>query len=206
MTQKKNKVIFFGDSITEQGVNPGGYIIRIDSLSKEENKNDRYDFIGAGISGDKVYDLYFRLEDDVLNKNPDIVLIFIGVNDVWHKTKRKTGTDPDKFKKFYQAIIDRIKARNSKIVLCTPAMIGERTDFSNDLDTDMNEYSDIVRGLAKSNELYLLDLRKIFLDYNKKNNPENKESGILTVDGVHLNAMGNELVAEEIWKIIKSFN
>jgi lysophospholipase L1-like esterase len=52
--------------------------------------------------------------------------------------------------------------------------------------------------------LPLVDLRKIFLDYNAKNNPDNKTKGILTSDGVHLNAAGNQLVADEMWKIIKT--
>jgi len=73
--QKKNKVIFFGDSITELGVKPGGYVTRVDSICKLEKKGEQYDFIGAGIGGNKVYDLYLRLEDDVLSKNPDVVVI-----------------------------------------------------------------------------------------------------------------------------------
>jgi lysophospholipase L1-like esterase len=51
--------------------------------------------------------------------------------------------------------------------------------------------------------LQLVDLRKAFLEYNLKNNPENKDRGILTADRVHLNAAGNQLVADEIWKKIK---
>ena len=35
---QKRKVIFFGDSITEQGVRPGGYVARIDSMCKLEKK------------------------------------------------------------------------------------------------------------------------------------------------------------------------
>jgi lysophospholipase L1-like esterase len=203
MPQKKNKVIFFGDSITELGVKPGGYVTRVDSLCKLENKSDQFEFIGAGVSGNKIYDLYLRMEDDVLNKNPDVVIIFIGVNDVWHKALRQTGTDPDKFEKFYQAIINKIKAKGSKVILCTPASIGEKTDFSNDKDGDLNKYSNIIRSLAQKNNLMLIDLRKLFHDYNLANNPENKDRGILTVDGVHLNAKGNELVAEEMWKVIR---
>lgn len=203
MPQKKNRVIFFGDSITEQGIKPGGYVTKIDSLCKLENKSDQYDFVGAGVSGNKVYDLYLRLEDDVLNKNPDIVIIFIGVNDVWHKASKGTGTDPDKFEKFYQAIINKIKAKGSKIVLCTPATIGERTDFSNAQDGDLNEYSVIIRDIAKKNGLQIIDLRKIFHEYGLQNNPDNKDRGVLTVDGVHLNPKGNELVAGEMWRVIK---
>lgn len=204
MSQKKTKVIFFGDSITEQGAQRGGYITRVDSLSRTEHRNDQYDFIGAGVSGNKVYDLYLRLDDDVLNKKPDVVIIFIGVNDVWHKALRQTGTDPDKFEKFYQAIVNKLRAIGSKIVLCTPATIGEKTDFSNPQDGELNEYSVIIRRLAQKNRLPIIDLRKIFHEYDLKNNPENKDRGILTVDGVHLNPKGNELVAEEMWKMIKN--
>lgn len=202
MVQKKTKVIFFGDSITEAAVNPGGYIVRLDSMCKKEGKGNDFEFIGAGISGNKVYDLYLRMENDVLAKNPDVVIIYIGVNDVWHKASSGTGTDADKFEKFYQAILDKLTAKNIKVILCTPATIGEKTDFSNQQDGDMNQYSNIIRSLASKNNLPVVDLRKSFLDYNLKNNPENKAKGILTSDGVHLNAKGNQLVADEMWKAI----
>ena len=202
--QKKSRVIFFGDSITQAGVQPGGYITRIDSMCKAEGKGALYEFIGAGIGGNKVYDLYLRMENDVLAKNPDVTIIYIGVNDVWHKTSYGTGTDPDKFEKFYQAIIDKLKAKNIKVIMCTPAAIGEKTDFSNPQDGDMNEYSSIIRRVAANNNLPLVDLRKAFLEYNLKNNPDNKDRGILTSDRVHLNAKGNQLVAEEMWKVLKS--
>ena len=203
MPQKKNKVIFFGDSITQQGANAGGYIMRIDSMCRKEGMGDRFEFTGAGIGGNKVYDLYLRMEDDVLAKNPDIVIVYIGVNDVWHKATSGTGTDADKFEKFYNAIVKKLKDRNIKVILCTPATIGEKTDFTNQQDGDMNAYSNIIRGVAQKNNLPLVDLRKVFLDYNLKNNPDNKDRGILTVDRVHLNAKGNQLVADEMWKVIK---
>lgn len=203
LPRKVSRVIFFGDSITQQGAAPGGFIMRIDSLAKLENKKDQFEFIGAGISGNKIYDLYLRLDSDVLAKKPDVVVIYIGVNDVWHKARTGTGTDADRFEKFYNAIIKKLLEKNIKPVLCTPATIGEKTDFTNQQDGDMNRYSNIVRSLAQKNNLPLIDLRQLFLDYNKQNNKENKESGILTKDGVHLNEKGNELVAEEMWKVIR---
>ena len=159
-TMQKKKVIFFGDSITQAGVKPGGYIVKIGDLATAEKVADQFEFIGAGIGGNKVYDLYLRLEDDVLSKNPDVVIIYVGVNDVWHKRSYGTGTDADKFEKFYTALIKKLKAKNIKVALCTPAAIGERTDFSNELDGDLNNYSNIIRDLASKNNLPLIDLRK----------------------------------------------
>jgi len=205
MPQKKTKVLFFGDSITQLGADRGGYISRIDSMCKLEGLQSRYEFIGAGISGNKVYDLYLRMDTSVLAKSPDLVFIYIGVNDVWHKALTGTGTDQDRFVKFYQAILDKLKAANIKAILCTPAVIGEKTDFSNPQDGDMNQYSQLIRNLAEKNNLQLIDLRKIFLEYNLKNNPANKESGILTRDRVHLNAAGNQLLADTMWARIKQF-
>lgn len=201
--QKKTKVIFFGDSITELGVKPGGYVTRVDSMSKAEGKGSEYDFVGAGVSGNKVYDLYLRMEDDVLSKNPDVVVIYVGVNDVWHKTLLGTGTDADKFEKFYLAILKKLKEKNIKAILCTPAVVGEKTDFSNQLDGDLNKYSNIIRDIAKKNNLPLVDLRQKFLEYDKANNPDNKEKDILTYDRVHLNPKGNQFVADAMWKAIK---
>jgi isoamyl acetate esterase len=204
--QKKTKVVFFGDSITELGVKPEkyrGYILQLEDMLKKEQKADQYELVGTGISGNKVYDLYLRMEEDVLAKNPDVVVIYVGVNDVWHKTLLGTGTDADKFEKFYQAIIKKLKDKNIKVVLVTPAVVGEKTDMSNQLDGDLNKYSNIIRELAKKNNLPLVDLRKSFQQYLSKNNPDNKEKEILTYDRVHMNNEGNKFIADEMWKVLK---
>lgn len=200
---KPKKVIFFGDSITQAGVNPGGYIKLIDSISQKEGRSAEFEFVGKGISGNKVTDLYLRMEKDVLDQKPDIVVIYIGINDIWHKSGAGTGTDADKFIQFYQAILDKLKAAGIKVIISTPSVIGEKTDFSNQQDGDLNQYSKIIRELATKNNLQLVDLRKAFLDYNLKNNPGNADRGILTTDRVHLNAQGNLLVAQEMWKVLK---
>lgn len=202
MPQKKTRVVFFGDSITQQGVRPEGYITQLDSMLKQKGLGEQYELIGAGIGGNKVYDLYLRMEDDVLARNPDVVVIWVGVNDVWHKTTAGTGTDPDKFQRFYEAIIKKLQAKGIRTVLATPAVIGERTDFSNRMDGDLNLYASFIRSLAVKYKSELVDLRKAFLDFNTRNNPENKESGILTTDRVHLNRAGNTLVAQQMLAVL----
>lgn len=203
--QKKTKVIFFGDSITELGVKRDkyvGYILKMDSMLKVQNNNN-YEFEGEGVSGNKIYDLYLRMEEDVLAKTPDVVVIFVGVNDVWHKTLLGTGTDADKFEKFYQAIIKKLQDKNIKVLVCTPAVVGEKNDMSNPLDGDLNRYSNIIRDLAKKNNLPLIDLRKKYQDYLKDNNPNNEAKNILTYDGVHMNDKGNQVLADMMWKAVK---
>ena len=62
---------------------------RADLLDKGDSPHSlRHTFatemINAGISGHKVPDLQGRLDRDVLSKEPTVVFIYIGINDVWH--------------------------------------------------------------------------------------------------------------------------
>lgn len=200
---QKKKVIFFGDSITHAGVAPHGYITLLQQMLAKEGKDNAYDLIGAGIGGNKVYDLYLRLEDDVLSKKPDIVFIYVGINDVWHKKTSGTGTDPDKFERFYNKIIDKLQAAGAKVIICTPTVIGEKKNFVNELDGDLNKYAAIIRNIAKNKNTGLIDLHKAMIEYIDAHNPEDKAKDVLTVDGVHMNDAGNEFLANQFYPYIK---
>lgn len=199
---KPLKVIFFGDSITQAGVNPTGYITKMTEMLKAKGQSAQYELMGAGIGGNKIYDLYLRLEDDVLSKKPDVVFIYVGINDVWHKTSHGTGTDADKYVKFYDALIRKMKAQNIRVIVCTPTVIGERNDNSNAQDGDLNYYSKLIRDIAAKNSVELCDLRKYFADFLLANNPENKEKGVLTTDRVHLTEEGNKFLAERMMEAL----
>ncbi len=199
---KTTKIIFFGDSITEMGVQKGAYIDLLNQYLLRDSLAKKYSIEGAGIGGNKIYDLYLRMEDDVLAKNPDMVFIWVGINDVWHKKLFGTGSDADKFEKFYKAIIKKMQIKGIKVILVTPAVIGEYTDYSNDSDGELNHFANLVKRIAAENTCELVDMRQTFLQYNLLYNKENKESGILTTDKVHLNAEGNKLAAETFYSFL----
>jgi lysophospholipase L1-like esterase len=202
--ENPTRIVFFGDSITQAGVGKTGYITKMAEMLGTLGLASKYELIGAGIGGNKIYDLYLRHEDDVIAKKPNIVIIYVGINDVWHKTTSRTGTDADKFERFYNALIKRLQKANIQVVICTPTVIGEKYDATNENDGDLNAYSNIIRKIASDNQCKLIDLRKAFLTYEEKNNIENKASGILTTDRVHLTEAGNQFLAETMWETIKS--
>jgi len=197
------KVIFFGDSITEMGVKPGGYIMQMQQMLEQNGKAAQYELIGAGIGGNKIYDLYLRHETDVLAKKPDIVVIYVGVNDVWHKVTHQTGTDKDKFEKFYRALIAKFKLAGIQVILATPAGIGEKKSNGNPQDADLNAYSDITRKIAGATSCKLVDLRALWQNHQEVNNLNNEAKGVLTTDGVHLNETGNKAVAMAMLKALE---
>jgi lysophospholipase L1-like esterase len=204
---KGEVIAFFGDSITQAGAREGGYCRLIANAIEKQRPELGVKIVYAGISGHKVPNLQGRLDRDVLSKKPTIVFIYIGINDVWHSI-RGQGTPKDRFEAGLRDLIEKISSAGAKIVLCTPSTIGEKTDGSNKLDPMLEEYAAISRKVAADTGVTLCDLRKAFLSYLKENNPENKERGVLTSDGVHLNAAGNQFVAaqaaEAIAKALKT--
>ena len=212
-SSSNKKVIFLGDSITQNAVINSedfkGYISLL-----EENVKQNTKLIGKGIGGDKVSDLLTRYRDDVIKLNPDIVFIYIGINDVWHKYDYGTGTDIDLYENGLRQIITDLKENEVEVILCTPTVIGEnKGEFTlvnqfKDIETmeimnnDLDDYSDVIRKLSKEFDTKLLDLRKIFMQYISENNPENKSKGVLTTDGVHLNNLGSKLIADEMIRFI----
>ncbi|PSR56183.1 G-D-S-L family lipolytic protein [Adhaeribacter arboris] len=205
---KTKTVVFFGDSITQAAVKPGGYIDVLNQELTKSGKSSRFNLVGAGISGNKVPDLQKRLATDVLAKKPDLVFIYIGINDVWHFThpccKDKAGGTPvGQYETGLKDIINQIKATGAKVVLCTPSVIGEKPDGSNAEDAMLEQYATISRKVARETKVKLCDLRTAFLKHLKEQNTENAEQGILTTDRVHLNAAGNRLVAEQMLAYLK---
>jgi lysophospholipase L1-like esterase len=199
----KERIVFFGDSITELGVKPNGYVSLVRQDLKKQLK--KIEIVGAGVSGNKVPDLLKRLEKDVLSKKPTVVVVYIGINDVWHYAlKGLRGTSKDDFKDGLEELAARIEKAKIKLVLCTPTVIGEKHLGENPQDQMLQEYSEVIRKIAKEKKVTLCDLRKAFLDHLKENNRFNQEKGILTTDRVHLNLAGNTLVAQTVLKVFKT--
>ena len=198
-----DRIVFLGDSITQAGADANGYVTMIRHVLDTKHADLKIAVIGAGISGNKVPDLQRRVDKDVIAKKPTIVVIYIGINDVWHGEKDPAkGTMPEAFVAGPKEVIGKCRDAGATVVLCTPSVIGEKLDGANSLDAKLDEYSDLSRKLAKELKLPLCDLRKEFLEHIKAYNKDNAEKGILTSDRVHLNLAGNQFVAYTMLKTL----
>jgi lysophospholipase L1-like esterase len=201
--KKGERIIFLGDSITQAGAREKGYVTLIKNALAEKHKDLGIEVIGAGISGNKVPDLQKRLQKDVLDRKPTLVVIYIGINDVWHFDlgPNRQGTPKDKYEAGLKEILGKITEAGARVVLCTPSVIGEKADGSNKNDALLDEYAGISRSVAKALNVPVCDLRKAFLTSLKEKNKDNAAKGVLTTDGVHLNEAGNQFVAETMLKM-----
>lgn len=194
---QNERIVFFGDSITEQGDEPGGYV-RLVADSLQQSYPDRdIEVIGAGISGNKVPDLMDRVDEDVLERDPSTVVVYIGINDVWH-WERDQGTPRDEYENGLRTLVDTLQQTEARVLLCTPSVIGEQAAGTNQHDEMLDDYASITRQVARDKGAEVCDLRAAFKEYLGEHNAADQSEGVLTTDGVHLNDAGNRFVARQM--------
>jgi len=179
-----------GDSITAMGWgSKGGYVqLVVDALGKNGIKIIP---IPAGVGGNTSKDMLARLDNDVLSKQPDWMTLSCGVNDVWHGA---TGVDLETYKKNITSIVDQAQAKGIKVVILTSTPISEEPNSNNE---KLAAYNDFLLQLAQERKLPLADLSADFLA-TLKPLPTSPDSRFLTIDGVHMNAEGNVLMAKGV--------
>ena len=196
-------IVCFGDSITSGGTGPGGYVTLL------QKRLPGRTVIGAGVNGNTVRELLARIDRDVIARNPEIVVVEIGVNDA-------RFIRPAEFERGLCRVVGRLRDNHVRVILCTLALCGEKTDrtnvcipcgsiFSNKkIDDRIDQFAAIAHRVAYDKHVTLCDLHTACLDYLKGHNAQNVASGVLTTDAIHLSDAGNRLVAEEILKVLEA--
>lgn len=186
------KIAFLGDSITEQGAGPQGYVSL--TLRGLEAVGVKAVAVPAGISGHKSNQMLERLERDVLSKKPDWMTLSCGVNDVWHGAN---GVPLDQYQTNITKIVDTCQAAGVKVMILTSTMIGE--DQPNENNQKLTAYNEFLRTLAREKKCLLADLNADMQAAIVAAGVA-KQGTLLTTDGVHMNPAGNKLMAEGVLK------
>lgn len=186
------KVAFLGDSITQQGAGSATGYVRL-VMSGLEANGIKAEAVPAGISGHKSNQMLERLQRDVIDKKPDWMTLSCGVNDVWHQ-ERNQGILIDDYKTNIRAIVDKAQAAGIKVVLLTSTMISEDQNAAN--NQKLIPYNDFLKSLAAEKNLPVADLNSAMQEQVKTPHKGN----LLTGDGVHMNALGNQMMALGVLK------
>ena len=75
----KRKIVRVGDSITEAGKYPGGYVLLLQHYLSALYPDRKIEIVNAGISGNKASDMQGRFQKDAIDQKPDLVMINVGV-------------------------------------------------------------------------------------------------------------------------------
>ena len=200
------KILFLGDSITDMSrnrdteyfYNSYGFAYPLFVEAELATKfPGQYQVLNKGISGNRVVDLYARVKIDCWNHTPDLISIFIGVNDVWHGLFEGigNGVDIERYEKVYRMLIDdtRKVLPNARFILVTPFFLeGSATSERMDEFVNIYKYADVVRKIANDYDFPVVDLQEKFASLADKNG-----TSLYLYDGVHPTIAASKIIADE---------
>lgn len=184
-TRPSPKVVCFGDSITQQG------------YPQQLGRELALDVVNAGVGGNSSAAGLKRLQKDVLDQKPAVVVILFGTNDT-RLDAPKVHVPLDQYVMNLTSMAQACRKVGAKVVICTIPPINaeayfkrherDKFDAAGGLEAVLDRYRDAARALAKKNKLAVVDLAE-----RLEKRPE-----WLSEDGVHPSDEGRQILADEI--------
>jgi lysophospholipase L1-like esterase len=205
-------ILMQGDSITDAGRDRGayypndgrgmgnGYVYQVVAEMLGKNPGKGFRFYNRGISGNKVYQLAERWQDDALQLNPDVLSILIGVNDFWHTLSSGYKGTSDTFAADYRMLLDRTREAlpDVKLMIGEPFAVKDGSAINESWYPEFNKYRAAVKKIAKDYDAVFVPYQEVFDSALKK-----APAVYWCPDGVHPSIAGAWLM-KEAW--IRAFS
>lgn len=164
--------------------------------------------INAGVGGNTSGDLLKRVNADVIQQQPDMVLVMVGTNDMVNSGKL---TSFEMYKKNLKTMIDVCKADSIQVLLMSPPPVDtlylfqrhDREKFNALPNDKLDSVRSIMAKLAADRDLIFIDLQSEFIARGLPRH--NADEVIMNVmnsgyaDGVHPTAEGYAFIGRLIY-------
>lgn len=213
ITLRENDVILFqGDSITDAGrsrkrkdANDGGalgtgYAFFAAAELLYQNPGKKLQIYNRGVSGNKVYQLADRWQEDCLDLKPDVLSILVGVNDYWHTLTNGYKGTIKTYRDDYKALLQRTKDSlpDVKLIIGEPYAVTGVKSVDKSWFPAFDEYRQAARELADSFGAVFIPYQEIYAKAGKQ-----APGSYWTRDGVHPSVAGDALMAHAWLKAVK---
>lgn len=209
---KGDVIVFQGDSITDAGRDR-----KRDAPNDQRALGAGYAFIAAstlrhtmpgydlkcynkGISGNKVFQLADRWEEDCLRLNPDILSILVGVNDFWHTLSHGYDGTAEIYERDFRALLERTQKALPEVTLVIgePYVVKSGSAVDDRWFPAFLKYQAAARRVAK-------DFGAAFIPYQQIYDEAGKEvpGTYWAADGVHPTTAGCHLMAAAWLETVK---
>ena len=193
-------VVFLGDSIT--AARQYGKIIENYTLLRFPDR--KIQFVNAGRGGETAKGSLKRLEEDVFQRGATVVTVAYGINDIGWGVK----ADEVHKQEYLSAIgelIDRCKARNVRVFVCSAAITAESPDKAE--SGFLQRMCDDGLAVARAKGAGTIDVQREMREIqrrivasNAQQQEKSKHTRLHVEDGIHLNDLGQMAMAYSILK------
>ena len=199
------RIVFFGDSITESGRNlmdrtdlGVGYVKIVSGRLRLLYPEKTLEFINRGVGGETTADLLKRIQEDVIDEHPDVVVLEVGINDVWRRFALGQVVTPEEFRANYTQLVTQLKATGAKVVLIQPFVLP--MEDKQRFRPFVNTFNNIIREIAHAEQVALVPMDEIFTGVTQDIAPSQFSS-----DGVHPTHRGCRYIADALIKELKKY-
>lgn len=205
---KREKIVFAGDSVTDDGrarpVGEGGgnalgygFVSLVDTFLTVDHPEYFIRCINMGVGGNTSADLLARWDTDITALHPDLVVLCIGFNDVWRQFDSPNNPDCSVSPEHYRKNLNEMAAKTSaKMIWMTPYFLEPCTDDA--MRARMDEYGAIMKEEAKKRNIPCIDLQQAFAEILK-----HRHSSCITWDRVHPGKYGSLIIARALLKCLE---
>ena len=202
--QAGSTVMFTGDSITdcqhleiEQPLG-WGYPLRVAGEWGLRHPDRPVTWSNSGIAGNKVMDLETRWQRDVLDAEPDVVSVLVGINDVgWHTYAEDGYVIPvDEYAAGYDRLLAPLADSGARLILIEPFLLPLSEDQRKQRE-DLDPKIQAVRDLARAYDAHLLAADGMFAQLAATTGPE-----YWAADGVHPTPAGHAALADAWLRLV----
>lgn len=169
-------ILFQGNSITDAGRDRSryyannmsgmgnGYVYQIVAQIQAHHPGDHIKCYNRGISGNKVYQLAARWEEDCLQIQPQVLSILIGVNDFWHTLRSDYEGTPETFNNDLRALLKRTQETipGIKIILGEPFAVTGGSAITSEWQDNFPPYQRIVKEVASEFNASFIPYQQVF--------------------------------------------
>jgi lysophospholipase L1-like esterase len=205
------KIVFFGDSLTdaerthgvdrgrvaeEYSIYPKAYgsgFVFLAAAQLFYEKPQYYQVLNRGIGGDRLPQLYARIQLDVWREKPDILSIIVGCNDV-DVESNANPTELERWGRLYRMMIRDTLERcpNTKIMIGAPFLVREKKRER------IKDYAKEAKKIAEEFDLPFFELQDKIEKAIEIHGLEN-----VLYDGSHPNLVGSKVIADEWLRVFK---
>ncbi|NJB84271.1 lysophospholipase L1-like esterase [Lewinella marina] len=206
-------VLFQGDSITDAGRDRErqeandygkmgvGYSLLASAMLVGRYPETELTYYNRGISGNKVYQLDERWEEDALALQPDVVSILIGVNDFWHMLNGKYNGTVEVYHNDFTDLLKRTREALPKVkfIIGEPFIIrGGKAVTDARWKQEFPAYQAAAREVADAFDAAWIPYQRVFDEAL-----EDAPAAHWSHDGVHPSLAGSYIMAEAWMKAFK---
>jgi len=169
-------ILFQGDSITDAGRDKSryyandtsgmgsGYVFQVVAQLLGENPDNKWRYYNRGISGNKVFQLADRWEDDCLQLKPDVLSILIGVNDFWHKLNNRYDGTVEIYENDFRKLLDRTLSQypDLKLIIGEPFAVKGGSAINERWYPEFPKYQAAVGKIASDYRAGFVPYQKVF--------------------------------------------